>query len=169
MSQALPRTYVDTNIFIVLKEGMGGIPAALIDLIAATPASGGPWLATSELTLAELLVKPYVEHRDDLVDQYDAWMRPSNWLQVGPITREVLWYAATLRSQYRSLKLPDAIHLSTAFGFGCRYLLTADEGLKGTYSILHQRYGVSRESVEIEVLRPEIDVLERLKQEMISA
>lgn len=150
-----PLVYLDTNIFVYLKEGSGARTDALIDLILAGRRSDSAWLATSELTLAELIVKPYVQRRDDLIDQYDNWIVESPWLSVGPVTRDVVWYAGVMRSQYRSVKLPDAIHLATAAGFQCKYFLTADTGLDGKYELTHTRYGLTRGPLTIEVVRPE--------------
>ena len=151
---AVGRLYLDTNIFIALKEGGGPVATLLVELVAAVKPGQLPFLFTSELTLAELLPKPYAERRDDLIDQYDNWILPSGWLNVGPVSRDVLWYAAVLRSQHRSIKLPDAIHVSTAFGFECTHLLTADTDLSGKIELHHSRFGVTRGHLAVEVLRP---------------
>jgi len=160
------RVYLDTNVFIALKEGSGPIGELLIELLSRSSRTGQLQLATSELTLAELLAKPYAEHRNDLVDQYDNWIVESDWLAVGPVTREVLWYSAVLRSQYRTLKLPDAIHVSTALGMQCSHILTADRGIKENYSIVHTRYGVARAGGDLTTIRPSEDALSQLLAEL---
>jgi predicted nucleic acid-binding protein len=154
------RIYLDTNIFIALKETGGDLGLKLVELLAAAPTGTQPFLTTSELTLAELLTKPHTEGRDDLIDQYDNWMLPSPWLDVGPVERSTLWFAAILRSNYRSLKLPDAIHISTAIGFECSHLLTNDNGMKGDYQIIHKRYGPASASSTLTVVRPTIETID---------
>ncbi|MNL65748.1 hypothetical protein D3C87_1901280 [compost metagenome] len=59
---------------------------------------------------------------------------------MGPVDRQVLTGAAILRSKHR-LKLPDAIHVSTALHFGCELLITGDGGLDGSFSLEHHSAG----------------------------
>lgn len=80
---------------------------------------------TSELTLAEVLVKPIRENNAGLRDQYERILRTSRVLTVLPITRDVLVAAATLRAG-SSLKLPDAIHAATSIAANCTTHLTND-------------------------------------------
>lgn len=134
------KLYLDTNVFIGTFEGSDALSRALTDLLALDTRDGQHGFATSELTLAELLVHPY-RYQDDIGRQrYDSMIRPSHWLAVGPVDRQVLTGAAVLRSRYR-LKLPDAVHLSTALHFGCDSFLTGDGGLTGTYSLDHVTTG----------------------------
>ena len=160
------RIYLDTNIFIALKETGGEIGLKLVDVLGAVPLGPQTVLATSELTLAELLTKPYADKRDDLIAQYDNWILASSWLEVGPVSRDVLWYAAVLRSHYKSLKLPDAIHVSTAIGLGCSHFLTTDAGIRDTYELLHARYGLSRTSKPLVTIRPTIETLDKIIADM---
>jgi len=154
------RIYLDTNVFIALKETGGDLGFKLVELLATAPMGAKPFLTTSELTLAELLTKPHTEGRDDLIDQYDNWILPSPWLDVGPVERSTLWFAAILRSNHPSLKLPDAIHISTAIGFECSHLLTNDHGMKGQYQIIHKRYGIAATSGILTVVRPTIETID---------
>jgi predicted nucleic acid-binding protein len=130
--------YLDTNVFIHAFEGADELSLALTNLFAVdTPQ---PAFATSELTLAELLVHPYRHRNEAEQERYDSLIRPSAFLKVGPIDRSILMGAALLRSSYR-LKLPDAIHISTALHFGCELLLTGDRGLEGSFSLQYQSTG----------------------------
>lgn len=156
------RVYLDTNVFIALKETGGELGLKLVELLAYAPTGPRPLLATSELTLAELLTRPHAEGRDDLIDQYDNWIVRSDWLEVGPVNREALWYAAVLRSNYKGLKLPDAIHISTAIGLECSHVLTNDMGIRDSYKMQHRRYGLTRVSGTLEVIRPTVDVLDEI-------
>ncbi|MBZ0227427.1 MAG: PIN domain-containing protein [Bauldia sp.] len=156
------RLYLDANIFVRLFEARDALADALGRLLLAGNERATPPLATSELTLAEVLVVPYRENNDRLIDIYDGWIVTNSFIETGPIDRSVLWYAALLRSQYPSLKLPDAIHVSTAIGMRCSHILTADRRLGDRYELFHTRYGMISGPAEVEVIRPEIEVVERL-------
>lgn len=156
------RFYVDANVIIRLLEGSDDLSNALSRLFVTETERARPRFATSELTIAEVLVVPYRDGNDRLIDLYDNWMRGSPYIEVGPIDRSVLWYAAVLRSQYRHLKLPDAIHISTAIGMNCSHILSADERLWDKYELIHRRYGILRGPAIVEVLRPDIATIETL-------
>jgi predicted nucleic acid-binding protein len=159
--RAVSRLYVDANIFIHLMEDSDDLSKALAVLFTAQ-SGGRPFLATNELTLTELLVAPYREKNDRLIDRYDAWTISNDQLEVRPVIRPVLWYAAVLRSKYNSLKTPDAIHVSTALGMQCSHFLTADQRLADRYELTRERYGTVRGSAIVDVRRPELDVVQQL-------
>lgn len=163
---ARPHVYVDTNVFILLAETAGEVQGLLVELLGIVRQSEMPFLVTSELTSAELLVKPYRDRRADLVDTYRDWIQPSNWLDAVPVHRDVLVFAARLRSQYRSLKLPDAIHISTALRRQCTHVLTDDGGLNGPYRVDHSPYSIPAMSRELEIIRPEPSTLQNLLAEL---
>lgn len=122
--------YLDTNAFIVMAEIQDERQLALEELIRLQPTDEAPMFLTSDLSLAEVLVKPLAEERTDLVALYEFWLRPSTWLTVVAVDRNVLRYAARLRASRRSLKLPDAIHLSTCLLSQCRTLLSHDGDMR---------------------------------------
>jgi predicted nucleic acid-binding protein len=130
---AIKKVYIDTNIFILAFEN-AGIATQLLRKLFATK-SKRPLFATSELTLSELLVRPFRDANSRLVDAYDRTIVSSPWLDVIPVGKPVLRYAALLRANYPSLKLPDAIHVSTALATECTHILTSDTGLKHDYEI----------------------------------
>src|ERR1043165_7565620 len=103
-------------------------------------------LVTSELTLSELLVKPLEMQREDLINVYDNWMITNPYLEVGPISRDILFKAALLRARNKSLRLPDAIHVTTAQETSCRYFLTNDERIKGEYGV--ERLALNEANIE---------------------
>ncbi len=150
------RLYVDANIFIRLFEGDDELSAALGALFLFEPKSAKPFLATSELTLAELLVVPCREGNDQLIGSYDNWTRTNDYLEVGPVDRSVLWAAALLRARYSGLRLPDAIHVATALRFPCSHFLTADLRLNGTYELYHNHGGLVFGPAATEIVRPEV-------------
>ncbi|CUS34801.1 Ribonuclease VapC (fragment) [Candidatus Nitrospira nitrosa] len=80
---------------------------------------------TSELTLAEVLVKPLLDHHTERQAAYLHALQPSTSLQIVPVSRDILIAAAHLRANAH-LKLPDAIHAATAQQTSCDQFLTND-------------------------------------------
>lgn len=160
------RIYLDTNIFIFAFEEKDERSQLLSDLISLSSEREKPVLVTSELTLSEVLVRPYQDADDTLIDLYDGFITDSEWLDVLPVIRPTLWYAAVLRSQYKKLKLPDAIHLSTAIGADCTHFMTADEGLRSSYDLSHVRYGVTKNARPLAIIRPDEPTLTSLLQSL---
>lgn len=153
--------HIDTNIFIAVREA-DRVPPALIELFDLAGKDRQFELATSEIALPELIAKPLAESRHDLVEAYDDWMVASTWLDVAPVTRSVLWDAGILRSRYPAVKLPDAIHLSTAVATACSLFLTADTGIKGRYEFPPSRHSRASGGRKVEIIRPEDGALQAL-------
>lgn len=122
------RSYLDTNAFIEAIEGSGTVSHLLLDLLSGE-AGPGRSLVTSELTLAELLVKPLALGRSDLVEAYEAAVASTRTLGVVEVGREILVAAARLRAEQKSLKMPDAIHVATAHRAGCSRFRSNDRQL----------------------------------------
>lgn len=162
------RLYLDANIFIYAFENNDAVARKLLEFISLNPASSPPFLATSELTLAELMVDPIRKNNDRLIEVYDNLTIGNAFIKVAPVSRDVLWHAALLRAEYASLRLPDAIHLSSAILLGCSQLLTGDMRLKETYSMAPSRHAPSLATTKISTVRPEIPTLDRLIRELTS-
>lgn len=122
--------YLDTNAFIVMAEVLDDRQLALQELIQLQRTDAAPMFVTSDLSLAEVLVKPMAEDRADLVALYEFWLRPSTWLRVHAVDRSVLRFAARLRAARRSLKLPDAIHAATCLLARCGTLISHDGDMR---------------------------------------
>jgi predicted nucleic acid-binding protein len=121
------RFYLDANFFIyVLEESEPWAEAARRILIALDRAECEA--VTSELSLAECLVKPLELGHTDIAEAYLDFLRDRPFLTVVPVSREVLIEAARLRAHSR-IKLPDAIHGATALQGGCASFLTNDDRL----------------------------------------
>jgi predicted nucleic acid-binding protein len=159
---AVERVYLDTNVFIMLSEKHHRLQQLLVRMISSQPSEKPPKFATSELTLSELLVKPYQAGDDTLINGYESLILNSEWLDVRPVDRAVLYYAAALRAQYRHLKLPDAIHVSSAIGQDCSHFLSDDHGIKDRYDLVHRRNGFNRSAPTLTVLRPDEPTLTSL-------
>lgn len=130
---ARPLAYLDTNIFIFFYEGSPTVSErvkSLFDLLRSRPGAG----VTSELTLAEVLAESERPRVPELKRAYLDLMVWSNFIDLVPVSRDVLYDSVDLRAIHRrthsrKLDLPDAIHLTTAIKRNCRYFISGDEGI----------------------------------------
>lgn len=123
-----PRVYLDTNFFIYALEEVEPWARIARKILIALDA-GELGAVTSELSLAECLVKPLELGRDEIAEAYLGLLTDRRSLSVVPVTREILVEAARLRATSR-IKLPDAIHASTALQGKCSSFVTNDDRLK---------------------------------------
>lgn len=163
---AIDRLYLDANVLISLGEGKGPVSELLLELAGSQKPDEG-FLFTSELTLAELLVRPHRDEDESLIQLYDNWTVSGGWLTVGHVDRDVLRSAALIRAENSTIKLPDAIHLSTAVGFRCTHFLTADKRIPNPVQISNRRFGITRRSAPLEILRLDEETLRIIIQERI--
>lgn len=119
--------YLDTNIFIYAIEGYPDFVDELSQLFDNID-SGNFKAFTSELTLAEVLVKPLMDGNLEIQAVYQQALQSSEVLEVVVVSRDVLIEAARLRA-VANLRLPDAIHGATAILSGCETFLTNDRRL----------------------------------------
>ena len=157
------RVYLDSNILIAALGGdaYSDIAVPLLDIISQVGPRATQPFATSELSLAETLVRP-IRNGDAGQEQgFDNALTSSGWLEVAPVSRGILWAAASLRARYPKLKLPDAIHVATALSTNCSHTLTADTGLTGNYRVGAFRDGKWVEGiVATEIIRPDEPTLQ---------
>jgi predicted nucleic acid-binding protein len=118
------RTYLDVNIFIYALEAHPQYLKIVSELFAAID-HGDVRAVTSELSLGEALVKPFMDQRPDLQAAYAQAIASTSSLEVAPISRDVLIRAALIRAEHRT-RLPDAIHLATAQLSACGAFVTND-------------------------------------------
>ena len=85
-------------------------------------------------SLAEALVKPCIDKRDDLQAVYKSTIAPAPCLDVPPVSREILIESARVRAQ-SNLRLPDAVHMATARLSGCQVFLTNDLSVRAVDGI----------------------------------
>src|SRR3954447_5943343 len=129
LSDILGRTvYLDANIFIYAVEGYAPEEAFLRELLAALEDGRFP-AVTSELSLAEVLVKPLKLGREDVAAAYGELLTASDRLAVLPVDRAILVEVARQRAALGA-GMPDAIHVATALAAGCELFLTNDHRLK---------------------------------------
>ena len=120
--------YLDTNFFIKAVEGTQETAAPakkLIEVLRQRPAGIA---VTSEITFAEVLapsrrtdaLRPSMKRR-----AYLDLLLWSKFIGLIPVSRSILIETADLRV-VAPLKLPDAIHLTSAVQIGCRFFVSAD-------------------------------------------
>jgi len=132
LSQGLPaqhqRIGLDTNVFIYFLEDhprYGAWCASLFDLIER----GQNAAVTSTVTLLELLVQPYRDHKDELAQKIYALTGTYPKIEWVPLSMNLADRAAELRARYR-LSTPDAIQLATAIGHKAVRFYGNDRGLR---------------------------------------
>ena len=123
------RVYLDTNIFIYALNGFPAYAPTLVELFDCIE-SGGISAATSELTLAELLIVPFRHGNADEEKRCRMILRPRPYLPLLPVSIEILEAMARLRAAQPSMRTPDAIHAATAQLAKCDVFLTNDHRLK---------------------------------------
>jgi predicted nucleic acid-binding protein len=123
-----PLYYLDTNVLIAAVEGTGRISDSQLKFFADID-TGTIKALTSELSLAECLVKPFADKNADLIEAFLLFLDGRPNFPLVPVIREVLVEAARLRSEM-NLRLPDAIHIATAQMTGSTVFMTNDRGIK---------------------------------------
>ncbi len=118
------RVYLDTNIFIYHLIGYEPLRPQL-DVVFGLIDREEFQAVTSELALAEILVKPFRDGNSDQQVQCRDFLESNPRIKLHPITRSILISAARIRAE-SALKLADAIHLGTAQTAGSTITLTND-------------------------------------------
>jgi uncharacterized protein len=119
---------LDTSIFIYHFEDHPRY-RDLTDRILGTISRGKCRAVASELTLLELLVRPLQLERQDVADEYEALLSHFPNLELVPLSRQVVLWAAALRARY-GLRTPDALILATAMFQGATLVITNDRQWK---------------------------------------
>lgn len=129
--------YLDTNVFIYFVEGHARLGAPLRDLFDHI-ATGRIRAVTSELTLAEVLVKPISERRETVATTYRELLKEGSAIEVEPIARAILERSAEIRAHH-TLRAFDAIHVATAVEKRCDLVISEDARLKAPGDLTHVR------------------------------
>lgn len=116
-----PSVYLDTNIIIYAFEA-GNRWSELLRPLFRQIEDDQTTAFTSELTLAEVLVRPYVEDAADLIDLFESVLAGDGKIRCILVDRAILRSSARLKSKAR-LKLADSIHVATALAADARWFL----------------------------------------------
>lgn len=119
--------YLDANVIIYSVEQGSQWSHAAQELLVALDRDVMK-AVTSELSIAEVLPKPFQLGNPDYIERYDALLHPTSAIQTVPVSRDILIHSARLQAR-RGLKLFDAIHVATAEAARCDYFLTEDDRL----------------------------------------
>ena len=118
---------IDTSVFIYFIEEEPRFLPHILPVFAEAD-QGKRELVTSALTLLEVLVMPYRAGNRQLAERYEALLTRSRGIRMIELTRDQLRAAAQLRAA-TGAKTPDALHLVSALGAGCKTFLTNDRRL----------------------------------------
>lgn len=124
--QGLSLVFLDTNLFIYLFEDDGERGERVSQLIRRM-AERQDRLATSTLTLGEILVKPLEASNTQAATRYEAYFR-SPEVQLVPFDALASLRYAEIRHD-RTIRPPDAIQLACAAAAGADLFITNDEAL----------------------------------------
>lgn len=125
--------YCDASIFIYSLESHPLYSPMLIPFWQSVQ-RGRITAITSELSVLEVLVKPFNQNDSTMLQCYQDLLFTTINLQLLPIDRTVLIEAAKLRATHQ-IRTPDAIHLASAQVCHAESILTNDLKLR-TKSII---------------------------------
>jgi len=131
--------YFDTNVFIYAIEGHETYHEWINELFQFI-ANEQIIVVTSELTLAECLVKPFKDNNQAAINGFKEHIVNSEALRVCPVSKDILIRSASVRNEL-NLKLPDAIHMATAIENGCLTFISNDQKLKTPTEMLKVQLG----------------------------
>jgi uncharacterized protein len=119
--------YLDSNIIVFAVERGSPWSGILSQLFQAID-RGAVHAFTSELTIAEVLVKPISLAARDAIEAYNKVLATDSTIEVIPINRAILNFAAEFRARTKA-KLVDVIHAATARFCACNFFVTNDAEL----------------------------------------
>jgi predicted nucleic acid-binding protein len=127
------RYYLDANTVIAILERPAPFSEAQKAFLAGID-SGETNCASSELTLAECLVKPLRNSEIARVDAVLAFLDDRKELPLLKFDRACFVRAAYVRAE-AGLKMADAMHVAVAESGGCTIFMSADRSLRLPSSI----------------------------------
>jgi predicted nucleic acid-binding protein len=136
---AAPPVYLDANILIYLVEGFPAHQESLERLVGVFESAGATFV-TSELSLAEVLVRPIREQRNDLIDQFEQLLGTGSDIGTVAVDLGMLRRSAEFRAMNGG-NLLDAIHVASAMSCGCSIFLSEDVRIKVVQPM--QRYSLA--------------------------
>ncbi len=143
------RVYLDANIWIYALENVAEYSDSLVALFEAAE-KGSLMIFTSELTLAEVLVRSIRENDMAKQTAYTEAITDTGNTTAVPVSRSILLEAAKVRSKTR-LKLPDAIHAASAIASNCTTFLTNDKQFRtveGLHTLLLSQVSANTDEEE---------------------
>jgi len=111
--------------FVEANPSYDNLISNIFNRVAAREIEG--W--TSVISLSEVLVQPIVTGRNDLQQQYRAFLLNSANFHTVPISATVAEGAARIRGTY-GLRIPDAIQIAFALDVGCQAIVCNDHSIR---------------------------------------
>ncbi len=121
------KAYIDANIFIYATEDYAPFTALARNCLTIIKEKELK-TATSALTLCEVLTSPIKKGLIQLQEDYKFSLRNNPFLDLVPISEEILLKTAELRA-FTNMKSPDSIHVATAILTECNIFITNDNGI----------------------------------------
>jgi predicted nucleic acid-binding protein len=109
---------------IHIVEGHDKFRAA-IDFLLKHIDAGRIAAITSELTLAEVLVRPIRDGDQERVRAFESLLTDTPQFRIVPVHRGIMRRSAELRATFGG-SLPDAIHAASAEASACKLFLSED-------------------------------------------
>lgn len=126
---------LDTNIFIYALEDEGSLGDNARKLFSSIK-KHVPQVATSVLTIEEILVGVYKEGLEDKIPDYLGFVSANGLIEVIEIDNQIAMKAAFIRAEYSKkdkglyrVRATDAIQIATGIIFGATEFYTADKRL----------------------------------------
>nr|WP_275982538.1 PIN domain-containing protein [Aquiflexum gelatinilyticum] len=119
---------MDTAPLIYLIEGNSQYQETLNVFFKANE-DGGILMASSVLTITEILIQPFKLGKYELALKYRQILSGSDNFNIFDINQETAFQAAELRAKY-GIKTPDAIQIASGIQSKSDYFLTNDFQLK---------------------------------------
>jgi uncharacterized protein len=117
--------YVDTNPIIYIIDQIE--PFADVTLPFFTAIADGQFRAlTGEMTLGELLTKPYADNNTRMIGEMNAFFDEGDFVRLVAHNKDDFVLSAQLRGTSK-LKAIDALHVATAINHQCAFFITADK------------------------------------------
>lgn len=127
------RVYLGTNVFIYALYGFPLFTAVSTAILKAVE-EARLTAVTSELALAEALVRPLRNGQQQIALAYQELLQSRPTFEVAPVSRSILISGAEIRATTGG-RMPDAIHAATAAERNCAFFVTADKSIKAAGSI----------------------------------
>lgn len=121
------KVFWDTNLFIYLIE-QHPIFQSKVHALYERQRSQNEKIATSMLTLGELLTQPLRHGHSDLAHQYIDLLTSGSTIELIPFDRPAAEHYAVIRAQ-SSIRQPDAIQLACAAAHQVEVFYTNDRNL----------------------------------------
>lgn len=127
------KIYIDSNIVIYFVEGAKVFRDKAIEFFQYAELKGID-IVTSEISISECLYGAYKRENDEISEKYREIFYDIDMFQLVPIEREIVEGAAKIGAR-NTLKLIDAIHLTSALDTECDVLITNDRGIRSTENL----------------------------------